>query len=127
MNKNNLFDCFQVSFKEFADEKWQKWNDDEFENTFSNINDPLLNKTKEENFLKFSHSIMSLPTPSLMSLQTNSDSNKSNENTASMRALDFEDVNTQSKNAKSDTESAQAPSVKVLDHGRNNEDSMLNL
>ena len=44
-----------------------------------------------------------------MLLQTSSDSNKSNENTASVKASDFENVNTQNKDAKSDTESAQSP------------------
>ena len=52
---------------------------------------------------------MSLSTSSLMLLQTNSDSNKSNENTAPVEASNFENVNTQSENAKSDTESAQLP------------------
>ena len=92
MDENNLFNHSQVNFKEFADEKWQKWNDDEFKDTFSNINDLLFNKTKEENSFKFPYSVMSLSTFSLMLLQTSSDSNKSNENTASVEALDFEDV-----------------------------------
>ena len=111
VNKNNLFDHSQISSKEFADKKWQKWNDDKFKNTFSDINDPLPNKTKKENFFKFAHSIMSLPTPSLTSPQTSSDSNRSNEkNTASVRASDFEYINAQNKkDARSDIESAQSP------------------
>ena len=106
MDKNNLFDHFQVSSKEFADEKWQEWDDDEFENTLSDINDPLSNKTKEENSFKFSHSIMSLSTPSLTLSQTSSGSNRLNGDTASIKASDFENVDTQSEDAKSDTESA---------------------
>ena len=110
VNKNNLFDHSQVNSKEFADEEWQKWNNDEFENALSDINDPLSNKTKEEDSLKFPHSIINLPTPSLMSLQINLNSNRLNEDTAPVRALDFENVNTQSKDARPDTESAQSPS-----------------
>ena len=110
VDENNLFNHSQVSSKEFADEKWQEWNDDEFEDTLSDINDPLPNKTKEEDSLKFPHSIMSLLTPSLMLLQTSSDSNRSNEDTAPVRASDFKDVNTQNEDAKPDTESAQSPS-----------------
>ena len=43
-----------------------------------------------------------------MSLQTSSDSNRSNENTASVRASDFENVNTQSEDAKPDIKSVQS-------------------
>ena len=42
--------------------------------------------------------------------QTSSGSNKLNEDTALVKASDFEDVNTQNENAKPDTESAQSPS-----------------
>ena len=97
MNKNNLFNCSQISFKKFADEKWQKWNDDEFENAFSDINEPLSSQIKEKNSFKFSHSIMSLPTPSLMLLQTSSSNKSIKENTASMRALNLKDTDTQSE------------------------------
>ena len=110
MDKNNLFDHSQVSSKEFADEKWQKWDDDEFGDTLSDINDPLPNKTKEEDSLKFPRSIMSLPTPSLTPPQTSSGSNRSNEDTAPVGAPDFEDVDTQSEDARPDTGSAQSPS-----------------
>ena len=110
MDKNNLFNHSQISSKEFADEEWQKWNDNEFRNALSDINDPLPNKTKKEDSLKFPCSIMSLLTLSLMLLQTSSGSNRSNENTASVGASDFEDVNTQSEDARPDTGSAQSPS-----------------
>ena len=50
---------------------------------------------------------MSLSTSSLMLLQISSGSNRSNENTVSVKASDFKHVNTQNENAKSDTESAQ--------------------
>ena len=50
---------------------------------------------------------MSLSTPSLMLPQTSSGSNKSNENTASVGAPDFENVNIQSEDAKPDTGFAQ--------------------
>ena len=53
---------------------------------------------------------MSLSTPSLMLLQINSGSNKLNKNITSVEASDFEDVNTQSEDAKSDTGSAQSSS-----------------
>ena len=107
VDKNNLFNHSQINFKEFADEKWQKWNDNEFGNALSDINDPLSNKTKEKNSLKFPCSIMSLSTFSLMLLQTSSGSNKSNEeNTVSVRALDFKHVNVQSE----DIGSTQLPS-----------------
>ena len=43
VNENNLFDHSQVSSKEFADEKWQEWNNDEFGSIFSDINEPLSN------------------------------------------------------------------------------------
>ena len=92
MDKNNLFDYSQINSKKYADKKWQKWNDDEFENTLSDINDPLLNKTKEENFFKFSCLIMNLSTSSLTLLQISSGSNKLNENTASMKASDFKNI-----------------------------------
>ena len=107
MNENNLFNHSQVNFKEFADEKWQKCNDDEFENVFSDINEPLSSQTKEKDSFKFSHSIMSLSTPSLIPPQTNSGSNKSKEDTALVEAPDFKHVNTQSEDVKPDTESAQ--------------------
>ena len=107
MDENNLFDCSQVSFKKFADEEWQKWNDNEFGNSFSDINDPLPNQIEEDS-ISFPCSIISLSTFSLMLLQTNSDSNKSNENTASVGASDFENMNTQSEDAKPDTGSAQS-------------------
>ena len=107
MDKNNLFNYSQVNFKEFADEKWQKWDDNEFKDTFSDINDPLFNKIKKENSFKFSHLIMSLSIFSLTLSQTNSDSNRSNENTVSVKISNFENVNTQSKDAKPDTKSAQ--------------------
>ena len=110
MDENNLFNCSQVSSKEFADEEWQEWNDDEFRDALSDINNPLPNKTKEEDSLKFSCSIMSLPTSSLMLLQTSSGSNRSNEDTAPVGAPDFENVNTQSEDARPDIESAQSPS-----------------
>ena len=110
VNKNNLFNCSQVNFKEFADEKWQKWNDDEFGDTFSDINNPLSNKTKEEDSFKFSCLIMSLPTSSLTLLQTSLGSNRLNEDTVSVEAPDFENMNTQNEDAKSDTEFAQSPS-----------------
>ena len=110
MDKNNLFDHSQVSSKEFADEKWQEWDDDEFRNTLSDINDSLLNKTKEKNSFKFSCSVMSLPTPSLMPPQTSSGSNRSNEDTVSVGASDFENVDTQSEDVRPDTGSAQSPS-----------------
>ena len=97
MNKNNLFDCSQVNFKEFADEEWQKWNDDEFGVALSDINNPLLNNTKEENSLKFPHSIMSLSTPSLTLLQTSGSNGSIKEDTASVEALNLENTDTQSK------------------------------
>ena len=50
---------------------------------------------------------MNLSTSSLILSQTSSDSNRLNENTALMEASDFENVNTQSENAKPDTKSAQ--------------------
>ena len=53
---------------------------------------------------------MSLSTPLLTSPQTSSDNNKPNENTTSVRASDFKNINTQNKNAKPDTESAQSSS-----------------
>ena len=105
VNKNNLFDYSQISFKEFADEEWQEWNNNEFGNPFPNINNPLPNQM-EEDFIDFPYLIMSLPTPSLTSLQTSSDSNKSNEDTASVGASDFKHVNIQSK----DIKSIQSPS-----------------
>ena len=64
----------------------------------------------EEDSISFPHSIMSLPTLSLMLSQTSSGSNRLNENTALVKASDFENVNIQSENAKPDTESAQSPS-----------------
>ena len=109
VNENNLFNCLQVSFKEFTDEEWQKWNDNEFGNAFPNINNPLPNQI-EENSISFSYSIMSLPTSSLTPLQTSSSSNKSNEeNTASVGASDFKHVNAQNEeNVKPDIKSAQS-------------------
>ena len=41
-------------------------------------------------------------------LQTSSGSNRSNEDTASIKASDFENVNTQSEDARPNTESAQS-------------------
>ena len=49
---------------------------------------------------------MSLSTSLLMLLQTSSDSNRLNKDTASVEASDFENVNTQSEDAKPDIESA---------------------
>ena len=63
----------------------------------------------KEDFISFSHLIMSLSTSLLMLLQTNLDSNKSNEkNTASVKASDFEHVNAQNEeDVKPDIKSAQ--------------------
>ena len=110
VNENNLFNHSQVNSKKFADEEWQKWNDNEFKNAFSNINDSLFNKTKEKDSFKCFCSIINLSTSSLMLSQINSDSNKSNKNTASVRALNFKNVNIQSEDVKSNTESAQSSS-----------------
>ena len=108
MDENNLFDHSQVSFKEFADEEWQEWDNNEFGNPFPDINDPLPNQMEEDS-ISFPCSIISLPTPSLTPPQTSSGSNRSNEeNTASVRAPNFEDVDTQSEDARPDTESAQS-------------------
>ena len=51
---------------------------------------------------------MNLPTSSLMLSQTSSDSNRSNENTTSVKVSDFKNVNTQSENVKPDIKSAQS-------------------
>ena len=111
MDENNLFDHSQVSFKEFADEKWQEWDNNEFGNAFPDINDPLPNQIKEDS-ISFPCSIISLPTPSLMPPQTSLGSNRSNEeNTASVGAPDFEHIDAQSEeNARPNIESAQSPS-----------------
>ena len=66
---------------------------------------------KEEDSFKFPHSTMSLPTPLLTPSQTNSGSNKSNEeNTALVKTSDFENVNTQNEemHTRSDTGPAQS-------------------
>ena len=62
----------------------------------------------KEDSISFSYSIISLSTPSLTLPQTSSDSNKSNENTVSVKASDFKNVNTQSENVKPNTEFAQS-------------------
>ena len=97
MNKNNLFDHSQVNFKEFADEKWQKWDNNEFEIALSDINDFLLNNTKKEDFFKFPHLIMSLSISSLMLPQTSGSNGLIEEDTVSVGALDLKDTDTQSK------------------------------
>ena len=103
MNENNLFDCFQISSKEFADEEWQKWDDDEFRSAFLDINEPLSSQTKKEDSLKFSCSIISLSTPSLTLLQISSSNRSIEKNTASVGALNLKDINTQSEEEFYDT------------------------
>ena len=61
----------------------------------------------KEDSISFPCSIMSLSTFSLILLQISSGGNKLNKNTVSVRASDFENVDTQSEDVKPDTESAQ--------------------
>ena len=60
----------------------------------------MFNKIKKENSFKFPHLIINLSTFSLISLQTNLNSNKLNENIVLVRALNFKNVNTQNEDVK---------------------------